>query len=80
MLEQIEDRIIRELNSIRHYLQEDGGDIEFVRFDEYSQIAFVRFTGNCATCPLRIMTLRGGIQRFLIQRIPEIWRVELERK
>jgi len=61
---------------LRPYLAEDGGGIEFVRFEEETNVAEVRFTGNCKTCPMWLMTLRAGIERFLIKEIPEIRRVE----
>jgi Fe-S cluster biogenesis protein NfuA len=32
--------------------------------------------GACKTCPMQLMTLRGGIERFLLAGIPEIRRVE----
>ena len=44
----IEDQIIAILNVIRPYLNNDGGDIEFVRFDE--GIVYVRMLGACAGC------------------------------
>jgi NFU1 iron-sulfur cluster scaffold homolog, mitochondrial len=74
--EQIESEIISCLDEIRTYLQQDGGDVEFVRFDVEAFVAEVRLIGTCAVCPLSIMTLRAGIERFLIHRIPEIKRIE----
>lgn len=61
---------------MRPYLQEDEGDIEFVRFENETSVLEVRFLGNCKTCPLSVMTLRAGIERYLLARIPEIRRVE----
>lgn len=72
----IDAKIIACLNEIRIYLQQDGGDVEFVRFDSQDRVAEVRLTGTCSSCPLSIMTLRAGIERFLIHRIPEIKRLE----
>ncbi|MFC2132021.1 NifU family protein [Bacteroidota bacterium] len=75
-LENISDRIKTVLERLRPFLEEDGGGIEFVRFEEETSVAEVRFTGNCKTCPLMLMTLRGGIERSLIKEVPEIRRVE----
>lgn len=61
---------------IRPFLQEDGGDIEFVKFETDTKTMEVRLLGNCRTCPLSLMTLRAGIERFIIHDIPEVRRVE----
>ena len=64
------------LVKLRPFLEVDAGGIEFVRFEEETNVAEVRFTGNCKNCPMMLMTLRAGIERFLIKEIPEIRRVE----
>jgi Fe-S cluster biogenesis protein NfuA len=75
-IEITEEKILIALNEIRPYLQKDDGDVEFVSFDSDAGILFVRLTGNCAVCPISIMTLRAGIERYLIARVPEIYRIE----
>lgn len=72
----IEDRILEALHSVRPYLQQDGGDVELVDFNEETGILNVRLTGACKTCPMSVMTLRAGIERVLRRAIPEIKRVE----
>lgn len=76
MIENIQERAEEVLLKIRPYLQEDGGDIEFVRFEEKTSTLVLRFLGNCIECPLSMMTLRGGIERFILKDIPEVRRVE----
>ena len=70
------EQIQRALEECRGPLQVDGGDIEFVRFEEATRTAEIRFLGACAACPMSIMTLRAGIERVLIHRVPHIRRVE----
>lgn len=72
----VEKRIKQELDSLRQYLQADGGDVEFVSFNSVTGIAHVRLTGACHSCPMSLMTLRGGIERMLKHAISEIVRVE----
>jgi Fe-S cluster biogenesis protein NfuA len=74
---EIKFRINEVLDKIRHHLQVDGGDIEFVSFEEEKGIANVRFLGNCRTCPLSIMTLRAGIERYILRYVPEVKRIEM---
>ncbi|MCP5063749.1 MAG: NifU family protein [Ignavibacteriae bacterium] len=63
------------LDTIRPYLQEDEGDIELVNITEQG-IVEVRLLGTCAICPMSTMTLRAGVEKALINKIPEIKRVE----
>ena len=76
---EIEHRIVSVLKEIEPYLAQDQGGIEFIRFETETNVAVLKFTGNCRECPLQLMTLRGGIERYLLKRIPEIRRVESER-
>lgn len=72
----IEEKISEALLSVRPYLQQDGGDVEIVAFNESTGILTVRLTGACKTCPMSTMTLRAGIERVLRKAIPEIRRIE----
>ncbi|GAB1370629.1 NifU family protein [Candidatus Kapaibacterium sp.] len=74
----IEHRVNEILDNLRPYLQEDDGDVEYVRFEEDTRTLVLRFLGNCDGCPLSMMTLRGGIERFILKDIPEVRRVEKE--
>jgi len=76
-MENLEVRINNVLEKIRPYLQEDKGDIEFVRYEEETQTAEFRFLGNCVGCPLMMMTFRGGVERFIVRYVPEVRRIEL---
>lgn len=70
------DKVNIILEKIRPYLNEDGGDVEYVRFETQTSTLVLRFLGNCVNCPISMMTLRGGIERFILKDIPEIRRVE----
>lgn len=73
------EKINKALEQSRPYLQIDGGDIEFVRYEENNKVAIFRFLGNCSTCPMSIMTLRAGIERWVLYYAPEIRRIEVIR-
>ena len=66
----IEEQIIAILNVIRPYLNNDGGDIEFVRFDE--GIVYVRMLGACAGCGSLDQTLNEGVREILVENIPGV--------
>jgi Fe-S cluster biogenesis protein NfuA len=71
---EIKDRVQEVLETIRPSLQMDGGDIELV--DVVDNVAKVRLKGACGTCPSSIYTLKMGVERILMQKIPEIKEVE----
>ena len=75
-IDQAMERIQHALNSVRPFLQEDGGDIELVSVAP-DGIVEVRFLGECAHCSLAIMTLRAGVERALMLAEPGIKRMEL---
>lgn len=72
----IEERILDAITYIRPYLQKDGGDIEFVRFEESTRTCEIRMIGSCEHCALSPLTLRAGVEQALIYKVPEIRRVE----
>ena len=71
----MEDKIKAALEQIRPVLQRDGGDIEFVEMTA-DNIVKVRLQGHCAGCPGARMTLKGIVERILVESYPEIAGVE----
>ena len=63
------------LQKVRPYLLLDGGGVELIQIKE-NGIVEVCLTGACKECPLRMMTLRAGIERALMQEIPDVKRIE----
>ncbi len=69
------ERIEKALDSIRPYLQADGGDVKFVRIRPEG-IVELQWVGTCKICPMSQLTLRAGVERVIMKEIPEIKRVE----
>ena len=69
------EKIVSTLNTVRPFLQTDGGDVELVDVSD-DGIVRVKLVGACASCPMSIMTLRAGIERALMIAVPEVRRVE----
>ena len=66
----VEKRIIEVIDKIRPFLIADGGNIEFVKFED--GIVYVKFTGQCSNCQMIDVTLNDGIEIALINEIPEV--------
>lgn len=60
----LEQKIGEAINQIRPSLQNDGGDIEFLRFENNKDV-YVRLVGACAGCPMSQMTLKNGVEKYL---------------
>ncbi|MCZ6776520.1 MAG: NifU family protein [Ignavibacteria bacterium] len=69
------ERIEKALDSIRPYLQADGGDVKFVRIRPEG-IVELQWIGTCLICPMSQLTLRAGVERVIMKEIPEVKRVE----
>ncbi|MBF0555601.1 MAG: NifU family protein [Nitrospirae bacterium] len=63
------------LNQIRPALQRDGGNVELVDVTS-DGIVKVRLMGACGSCPMSMMTLKGGIEAKLRADLPEVKAVE----
>ena len=63
-------KIIEILDRIRPYLENDGGNLEYIKFEE--GIVYVKLLGACAGCSMIDITLKDGIEAMLMDEIPEV--------
>lgn len=66
----IEKKIIEILDKLRPFLINDGGNIEFVKYE--NNIVYIKMMGACANCHMLDLTLKDGIEAALQEEIPEI--------
>lgn len=66
-------RIKEVIAKVRPYLQNDGGDVEFKRYE--NGVVYVKLVGACSNCPMAQMTLQDGIENALISEVPEVIKV-----
>lgn len=66
-------RIKDVIEKVRPYLQNDGGDVEFRRYE--NGVVYVKLVGACSNCPMAQMTLQDGIENALISEVPEVIKV-----
>lgn len=60
----LEQKVVEAINQIRPSLQNDGGDIEFLRMENDKDV-YVKLVGACAGCPMSQMTLKNGVEKYL---------------
>ena len=64
------EKVEAALAEVRPSLMADGGDVQLI--DVEDGVVTVRLTGACSGCPMASMTLKGGIERVLKERVPEV--------
>ncbi|KAK6143764.1 hypothetical protein DH2020_024112 [Rehmannia glutinosa] len=62
------------LDEIRPYLISDGGNVALHEID--GNIVKLKLQGACGSCPSSTMTMKMGIERRLMEKIPEVVAVE----
>lgn len=70
------EEIERVLETVRPAIRMDGGDVEFVDFDEDDGTVKLRLMGHCVGCPMSMATLKHGIEARLRQAVPAVHSVE----
>ena len=66
----VEEKIIKILNKIRPYLNSEGGDLQYIGFED--GIVYVRMLGACVDCSGLDSTLKDGIEALLVENVPEV--------
>lgn len=68
--EEVVTKVMEALESIRPFLNNDGGDIELV--DVVENKVMVKLHGNCQGCPMSFSTMRLGVENTIKQFVPNI--------
>lgn len=69
-MENTEAKIIAIIDKLRPFLISDGGNIEFVKFED--GICYVRMLGHCQGCPMMDVTLKDGIELAITSEVEEV--------
>ena len=69
----VEEKIKSIIDEIRPYLMNDGGNIEFVKYE--NNIVYIRLSGACRDCQMIDFTLKDGIELAIKEELPEILEV-----
>lgn len=72
--EEIIEEIKEVIKLIRPYINRDGGDIEFVKFED--GIVYVQLKGACIGCAGFDSTMSELIEDTLLERVPGVIGVE----
>jgi Fe-S cluster biogenesis protein NfuA len=64
-------RVEEALDTIRPYLEADGGNVEVIEITE-GQVLKLELKGACKTCNMSHMTMKAGIEETIKRAVPEI--------
>ena len=68
-------RIENALDSVRPYLKTDGGNVKVVEVtDDF--VVKLELQGACVSCPMSTMTMKAGVEKSILDAVPEIKAVE----
>lgn len=76
LTENFTQRIENALDSIRPYLEADGGNIRIAEVTE-DKVVRLEFIGACGSCPMSAMTFKAGVVEAIKRDVPEVKGIEV---
>jgi Fe-S cluster biogenesis protein NfuA len=74
--EELIKRIEDSLDSIRPYLEADGGNVKISEVTS-DRVLKLEFVGACGTCPMSTMTFKAGVEEAIKKAVPEVKKIEV---
>lgn len=65
-----ENKIIEVIDTLRPFLINDGGNIEFVKYED--NIVYIQMMGACSDCAMLDLTLKDGIEMAIKEEVPNV--------
>jgi len=69
-MKNVENKIKEMIEQIRPYLNMDGGDIEYIKYED--NIVYIKLLGACTDCLMQDNTINEGLLSMFQEEIPEI--------
>ena len=74
--EDLTQRVESSLDSIRPYLEADGGNVRILEITR-ENILRLEFVGNCGSCAMSTMTFKAGVEDAIRRAVPELKGIEV---
>lgn len=71
---ELRQKVEEALDQIRPAIEMDGGIVELEEITD--GVAYVQMKGACGSCPSSTITLKAGIERIVMEQVPQIRAVE----
>jgi len=69
-MNETETKIKEMIENIRPYLNMDGGDIEYIKYED--NIVYIKLLGACTDCLMQDNTINDGLLTMFQEEVPEI--------
>lgn len=69
------NQIDNALDSIRPYLQADGGNVKVLELTDEGVVK-LELLGACGSCPMSAMTFKAGIEEAIRREVPSVKSIE----
>lgn len=66
----VQEKIINIINMLKPFLATEGGDIEFVKYED--GIVYIKMLGACAECMYVDDTISSSIESTIMEEVPEV--------
>lgn len=67
---QIVEKINEIIDSLKIYINQDGGDVEFIKYEDHR--VYIKIFGACVGCAAIDFTYKDGFETILKEEIDEI--------
>jgi Fe-S cluster biogenesis protein NfuA len=74
--EDLTQRIESSLDTIRPYLEADGGNVRILEITR-ENVLRLEFVGNCGSCAMSTMTFKAGVEDAIKRSVPELKAIEV---
>lgn len=64
------DKIIEVINQLRPFLNSEGGDLEFIKYDD--GFVYVKLYGACMMCEYKDFTIQDNIFEAIKAEVPDV--------
>ncbi len=71
----MEEKVLEVINELRPFLMNDGGNIELVKIED--KVVYLECMGACRHGSLQNVTFSDGIERLILEKVPEVKEVKL---
>ena len=71
----MEAEVAKVIAAVRPAVQADKGDIELISVNTETGIVEVELQGACVSCPASSATLKAGVERIMMDRVPGVTEV-----
>ena len=73
--EDLVKQVEKALDSIRPYLEADGGNVKVLEVTEAGLVR-LELLGACGSCPMSAMTFKAGIEEAIKREVPMVTSIE----